>query len=216
MSEEKDLYDTLGVSPDATDDEIKRAYRERARETHPDHGGDIDEFKMVSLAGTVLTDAEKRRVYDETGCAESDKPIDPVRQIIAELVDQCFLQQQMPDDPIRWMQDQIDCERTKIKSMIAQHDRAAKDFNVRLTMFNKNNEQSKNRQAVSFIAGQLRAAIRDEEAAVKTCKQNLQHHEDAMVFLNDVRYPKTVSMRGAYEQSSNWQVTRNNWGGWPS
>ena len=66
-----DLYGLLGVAPDATDDEIKRAYRQRARELHPDaNGGDPESearFKEVSFAYEVLRDPERRARYDRFG-----------------------------------------------------------------------------------------------------------------------------------------------------
>lgn len=62
-----DLYSTLGVRRDADDAEIKRAYRRRARECHPDAGGDEAEFKEVTHAYQVLSDPEKRRRYDRYG-----------------------------------------------------------------------------------------------------------------------------------------------------
>ncbi len=66
-----DLYGLLEVSPAATDDEIKRAYRKRARELHPDNNpGDAvaeAKFKEVSLAYEVLRDPERRARYDRYG-----------------------------------------------------------------------------------------------------------------------------------------------------
>ena len=65
-----ELYETLGVSRDATADEIKRAYRKLARELHPDINPDPqvqDRFKEVTAAYDVLSDDSKRRQYDMGG-----------------------------------------------------------------------------------------------------------------------------------------------------
>lgn len=62
-----DLYEILGVPRDASQDEIKRAYRRRARELHPDAGGDEDAFKDITRAYEVLSDPDRRAVYDRYG-----------------------------------------------------------------------------------------------------------------------------------------------------
>ena len=67
---EKDFYKTLGVSSDATADEIKRAARKLLAENHPDrnpgNAAAEDTYKAASEAKEVLTDATKRKEYDET------------------------------------------------------------------------------------------------------------------------------------------------------
>ncbi len=66
----RDYYDALGVSRDAGQEEIKEAYREKARELHPDASDrdDAEErFKEVQKAYDVLGDEEKREAYDQMG-----------------------------------------------------------------------------------------------------------------------------------------------------
>jgi len=63
-----DYYDILGVSKNASDAEIKRAYRRLAQEYHPDkHKGDDKKFREINEAYQVLSDPEKRRQYDQFG-----------------------------------------------------------------------------------------------------------------------------------------------------
>lgn len=76
MAEKRDYYEVLGVSRNATEDELKKAYRKLAKQYHPDlNPGDKAaeaSFKEVNEAYAVLSDAEKRRTYDQYGHAGVD------------------------------------------------------------------------------------------------------------------------------------------------
>lgn len=62
------LYEILGVRPDADDAALGRAYRQRAKQCHPDRNPERGElFKQLADAYAVLSDPERRRRYDETG-----------------------------------------------------------------------------------------------------------------------------------------------------
>ncbi|MFU8839264.1 MAG: J domain-containing protein [Nitriliruptoraceae bacterium] len=62
-----DLYELLDLPRDADADQVKRAYRRKAREHHPDAGGDEEAFKAVTHAYQVLSDPTKRARYDRFG-----------------------------------------------------------------------------------------------------------------------------------------------------
>ncbi len=71
---EKDLYKILGVAKNASQDEIKSAYKKLAMKYHPDRNPDNptaaeERFKEIAVAHEVLGDAEKRKLYDEFGAA---------------------------------------------------------------------------------------------------------------------------------------------------
>jgi molecular chaperone DnaJ len=76
MADKRDYYEVLGVSRTATDDELKKAYRQLAKKYHPDtNPGDAAaeaKFKEASEAYAVLSDADKRRQYDQFGHAAFD------------------------------------------------------------------------------------------------------------------------------------------------
>jgi DnaJ homolog subfamily C member 9 len=61
------LYEILHISPTASQDEIRRAYRQCALKYHPDKGGDPEKFKALSAIHIILSNEDTRRLYDETG-----------------------------------------------------------------------------------------------------------------------------------------------------
>jgi len=63
----KEYYELLGVSRDASKDEIKKAFRRLAHKHHPDKGGDEKKFKEINQAYQVLSDEKKRAQYDQFG-----------------------------------------------------------------------------------------------------------------------------------------------------
>ena len=72
MAEKRDYYEVLGISRQASADEIKRAYRKKAKQYHPDvnkEPGAEEKFKEVQEAYEVLSDPNKKATYDRFGHA---------------------------------------------------------------------------------------------------------------------------------------------------
>jgi len=61
-----DYYNTLGINKEASQDDIKRAYRKLASQHHPDKGGDTTKFQEIQQAYDILSDDDKRGVYDKS------------------------------------------------------------------------------------------------------------------------------------------------------
>ena len=59
-----DFYKLMGVTPEVTQADLKKAWRDKARQHHPDRGGDAGEFAEISKAYEVLSDPQRRQVYD--------------------------------------------------------------------------------------------------------------------------------------------------------
>ena len=59
-----DYYQILGVNENASQDDIKKAYKKLAMKNHPDRGGDTKKFQEISQAHDTLSDTQKRQQYD--------------------------------------------------------------------------------------------------------------------------------------------------------
>ena len=72
MAEKRDYYEVLGVEKNATDDDLKKAYRKLAKKYHPDVNPSeeaAEKFKEASEAYSILSDPQKRQQYDQFGHA---------------------------------------------------------------------------------------------------------------------------------------------------
>ncbi|HFI0463849.1 TPA: molecular chaperone DnaJ [Streptococcus suis] len=75
MANKRDYYEVLGVSRDASDADIKRAYRKLSKQYHPDinkEAGADEKFKEITEAYEILSDNQKRAAYDQYGHAATD------------------------------------------------------------------------------------------------------------------------------------------------
>jgi DnaJ family protein A protein 2 len=68
----KNFYDVLGIQKDASEGDIRKAYKKLAIKYHPDKGGDEEKFKEISEAYSVLSDSQKRQNYDRFGTVDNN------------------------------------------------------------------------------------------------------------------------------------------------
>lgn len=92
-----DPYDILGVTRDASADDVKAAFRREASRAHPDRqGGSGERMAAVNEAYAVLGDPDRRRRFDETGSADAGQSVeDEATQLLAQIFGQA-IQQESP------------------------------------------------------------------------------------------------------------------------
>jgi curved DNA-binding protein CbpA len=177
------LYDTLGIAPDASADEIKKAYRKKAMETHPDReGGDAAAFQAVEQAHQVLSDPARRLTYDQTGHTGA---ADSRRAELLRALAGMFVQviQATPTlshvNIIREMKAGLEAAIEQTAGQIAAHESAIAKFEkaIKRLQFRGDGE--------NVLARPLHVAIAGERAAIAAAKQRQQDGRDMITLLAD-------------------------------
>jgi curved DNA-binding protein CbpA len=204
-------YSVLDVPVDASKADIEKAYRKKARKSHPDAGGDAGEFKAASRARAILICDESRKRFDETGDA-SDRPktaASPAEAMVASLVQEAFIQDAKP--PIRWMCDKIDQKRFELKRSVMQAKKQRDGVALKIDKFAKANEGTKNPRGLQFVGGILHAGLVNLDQAIASAEIDIATCTEALTILNDLQYP---SDRPSFVRAGSYTVGPMPGGGW--
>jgi curved DNA-binding protein CbpA len=122
-------YEVLGVKPDATPAELKRARRRKAEQSHPDKGGDPVEMAAINHAYDVLKDPARRLLYDATG--EDNET--PIEKRVQGMIMQGFQDALVKDAPnvLRHVREFAETTKATIKQQKAEGNRALKSLRER-------------------------------------------------------------------------------------
>lgn len=210
------LYDKLGVPPDATPDEIKKAYRSLAQSKHPDRqGGSTEAFVEIQKAYDVLGDTERRAHYDATGDDGVDRTAQVAREIaatavagvLAEAIRSCsdtqLAQLNIPGMAKEALQKQarslsrdanaIEKDVRRLTACLARADKDSVTAGVLTSAIEK---------ATAAVAG-IRAQVTDVERAIGLLDE-AQYHNDKTAAPDDTQ-------RAASEQLGRIQGWRTTW-----
>lgn len=178
-------YEILGVRRDATDDQVKAAYRRRAKATHPDSGGDPDAFSRVQKAYELLLDPVRRKVFDDTGYdVELADPVDlQALMVIEKLVNQLTLDEREPGtfDPLARMRSDLSEEMRKARFSKRELERHSSRIEHHLERLDK-------RPATDILGSMLRARIKAIATAIGETEAKIKANERACEMLYDYAY----------------------------
>lgn len=200
---EKDLYGVLGVGKNATEEDIKKAYRKKVKKCHPDYGGDSEEFRKVQEAYDVLSNEEKRALYNITGKVPDVSSADS--QAVEYLA--CRFQQVFDslDNKDLLTRSVILEVRMKLQEEIKTNEKAVRYEYERVNLLNilKKRLKVKRKKYRNVAREVIEEQIGYCKNGVIKCKQELKLMKKSLEFLGhlkmDINIPSDNIVKGFYE-----------------
>jgi curved DNA-binding protein CbpA len=194
-----DPYATLGVSRAATNDEVKRAYRKRAKKAHPDRkGGDHEEMTQLNRAYALLADPAKRAAYDAGD--DPDRPSksldEEAQELLVGAMEAAFNQLTEDDDLVAAV-------RAMLNAASAEQER------------NAGNAERRAKKAATVLArlkgGELFRPMLERQAAsaereATNARRTVERLQRAMTLAQAVRWEGPTPSRGVSIRMGGWRT----------
>lgn len=185
-----DLYAILGIARSATAEEIKAAYRAKAKQTHPDHRGDPEAFQRVTMAYEALADPQRRADYDRDGTIGHRARVNDVQTKALGIIEQMLAQAlgQLGDDGavsvdvVQKMRDALSESRKHIVGEIETNQRAI----VRLGRFAKRFSVADGKP--NLLAQMVQFKIAGHEQRARSLEEGVKLHDRAAEILKDFSF----------------------------
>lgn len=178
----KDHYEVLGVTKDATDEDIKQAYRDLAKKHHPDkNGGDhSDEFIEIQSAYSVLSDPEKRDMYDTYGFSTDDDGFSLLEGMMSNLVAEAMDSNVQPDFLINEIEKKINRGIESRKADIEFH-----TGQIELMTIQKDAIKTKGTLKCDIITLGISSMIKCAEDSILATKKDIEVQEQLLDLLSN-------------------------------
>jgi curved DNA-binding protein CbpA len=187
----QDHYEVLGVSVSANTADLKRAYRDKARQSHPDKGGNELRMAEINYAFEVLSDPGRRLLYDKTG-EDARKPFD--EEVRAMLLDAFGAAMQTENDLLGRARKRL----SEIKSQI--EDQKRKIVSAKQALTTKRDKIST--KGLNLFHMIVDRELQTTESALLVIEHSLEVHAAASRILSEyetdeVRPVKVMNMWGS-------------------
>lgn len=178
-----DLYAALELERGADAADVKRAYRKKAQEHHPDKGGDKERFQVVKSAYEVLSDPDRRKRYDETGeTGQQHDPREEMLGILAQLMMTIIDKVDVDHTNV------IETMRAQISGVQAQHSQSIENNRKRIRVRERALKRLKAKTGENILASMLRADIMATEAAIQRIEGEQEKVKAMLALLDDYEY----------------------------
>ena len=199
-----DLYETLGVGKDASQEQIQKAYRKRSKTAHPDGGGSEAEFAQVAKAKNVLLNPHHRAEYDRTGRTEFN-PSDTDHQLMSIITQTLAAVIAGPVDvdrmsPLQIMNQHFIQERTKMRQ--SQDNLNRMKTRMETVIRRATPKKGKGEEPKILLVEVAKATIRAYEADLASLEEKLSLMERAIEVVTGHDYQVEISSGMFFTNSS--------------
>ncbi|MCK5612317.1 DnaJ domain-containing protein [Candidatus Pacearchaeota archaeon] len=177
-----DYYAILGISRDASKEEIKKAMRGKAREHHPDHNGGAsnDEFHKVKQAYDILSNPVLKQEYDTYGFTREDNTAKQLRGMAMDIIGELIKRGVSPDLTINKAEELV-------SESIGHLERDMGKLETKIDQLKdrKNRLKPKSNLKIDIIGQALDISIKKEESALVGLKTNYDFHQKLLKVIRD-------------------------------
>jgi DnaJ-class molecular chaperone len=181
MTEEFDPYKVLGVDNEAPAEDIKKQFKAKSKESHPDRGGSPEDFESVRKAYEILTDPAKRKMWDDYRLAGTLDIENEARMVASRIAvqtldtypDSCDFDKEMHEVFKKCLRD------------IAEEIRDAKQKKERLE---KRYKAIRKKPVDDFISADIERAINARDVQIRQRNLNLEIHKKAFELLKGYKF----------------------------
>lgn len=185
-------YEILGVPEDANNDDIKAAYRKKAKDTHPDvEGGNSEQFQRVHSAFVTLSDSSKRAKYDSGDTSEDINPygvaLNRILAVFQEIVDKAEIDYIKTHNIVKQITNTLEAELDEVERAIRQLTQLEKSYKNKLSEIKKR-MKAKGKVPAQIFEQVLLTKIRQVTNGKNKAKQDEQILEQALDILDSFEY----------------------------
>lgn len=204
-------YETLGLDKHCTSEQIKNAYKNMAKQHHPDKGGDPKKFALVKTSYDTLKDKKKRQEYDDHGViddgavqSKDEVAAGRLRQIFLNVLKQGIVEYLGTVDIIMHMRSQILHLMNPVENSLTQARYGKEKTQIALKIVEK--RLKRKGQKPNFLLDMLRHGLTESDQQIFQINKELKIYGDMLDMLEEFSYDYEPKAEGA-PQENNWFVS---------
>jgi DnaJ-class molecular chaperone len=181
MNNDFNPYTVLGVDKDTSIDDIKKTFKQKSKTAHPDHGGSPEEFDALKKAYEILTDASKRRMWDEYRLADNLNIENEAKMVASQIAVQTL--DTYPDSC------NFDKEMAEVfKKCLQDISNQIRDSTQRKERLEKRFKAIHKKPVDDFISIDIERAIEAKDIQIRQQKLNLEIHKKAFELIKGYKF----------------------------